>query len=450
MNYFLDRFLKNSGRRLNQIVMAIHLVKIMGWVGAGGAVLVLAVRVLGWNGSAMNIWLALTGAGGLVGLGMGWRHRLDKEAVARWLDEYQNNAEAYSAALVCLGRNCSEPLDDLVVERAEAMAVQPISIRWPIRHLIRKTVIASGLLLGALAIVLWNPQPAWNISQSIISKQKVEKVSRKFRPDMNQPEQRQLARELALQVFPRNARRAREFQRALESGDKHQLEALIKQARLGFEERMAQGASLSEQERFLDEQQLIQKLRPFLDKVKSGNRSQLGRKESDDTGGDETSLPAQRGDLNPAQAKPDSVTNQPKRLTGSSQSQYRSFYRLVWKNRNSGGKAESTKTGIPYQRGAEAGLEPGHKKGDWSITAKPGPQKPVTGQKHESPAVEFILPGQKAAVPLARVLPDFRRAAEAALTRNGVPGEYDDFVRAYFLELSREIKGNSPESEGQK
>lgn len=262
MSYFLNRFLKDSRRRLNQIIIAIHWIKVTGWVGAAGAVVILAARAFGWTVAALGIWLILIAIGGLVGVVMGWRYRLDMSAAARWVDDYQRNAEAYSAALVCLGRNCSEPLDELVVERAEILAGNPSAIRWPTRYLIRKAAITGGLLLGALVIVLWNPPPAWNLSRYIIPSQTTDSVLDIPRQNIDRLEQQRITRELALQYFPKD----------------------VKQT----------------------------------------------------------------------------------------------FYRFIWKNRN---------------------------------------------------------------------LPDFRRTAEAALTRNGVPSEYDDFVRAYFLELSREIKGNSPESE---
>ncbi len=270
----MNRFLNDSRRRLNQIIMVIHLAKVMGWAGAAGALVITAARVFGWTGAVLSIWLIITGMGGLAGLVMSWRLRLDMGAVARWVDEYQNNAEAYSAALVCLERNCSEPLDDWVVERAETLAGESTFIRRPTRYLIRKAAITGGVLLAALAIVLWNPTPIMNISQLIFPKQMVD--------------------------------------------------------------------------------------------VASGNFQQSGSRLEQQQNGDRSGV------------------------------------------------------------------------------------RTIILQKQESPVMGFVLWGKNGTIPLAQVLPDFQRTAKAALTENKVPSEYDNFVQAYFLELSREIKGNLPESEGQK
>jgi hypothetical protein len=451
MSYFLKRFLKDSRRRLNRIIIAIHLARVTGLVGAAGALAILAARAFGWTAAALDIWLILIAGGGLVGLVVGWRHRLDTGATARWVDEYHGNGEAYSAALVCLKRNCSGSLDELVVERAEAMAGDPKLIRWPTRYLIRQAAITGGLLVGALAVVLWNPPPAWNLSRFIIPKPASDIVSGNPRRAMNRLERRRAARELALQFFPKNVKRAMEFQKVLESGDTNQLEALFKQARLGYEERIAQSASPSEQERLLDEQeQLMQKMRSLLDNIKNRNRDQLAQGGSNDTGGDETNRPAGRNNLKEHPAKPGSTANKNNRFTNYPGGKNQTFYQYIWKNANPDGKVESPQKGVLKKAGMEPGQEPGNKQGKWRITAHSGTKELMVNQKLEFPDMEYILPGKDATVPLAEVLPDFQRSAEAALTRNGVPSEYDEFVRIYFLELSREIKGNSPESEGQK
>lgn len=449
MSYFLTRFLKDSRRRLNRIIITIHLARITGLVGAAGALIILAVRAFGWTATALGIWLSLIAAGGLVGLVMGWQHRLDIEAAARWLDEYESNGEAYSAALVCLKRNCSESLDELVVERAEAMAGNPKPIRWPTRYLIRQAVITGGILVGALAVVLWNPPPAWNLSRYIIPKPASDIAPGNPQRTMNRLERRRVARELALQFFPKNVKQAMEFQKVLESGDTNQLEALFKQTRLGFEEKIAQSTTPSEQERLLDEQeQLMQKMLSFLDKIKKRDRDRLRREGSNDTGGDETDQPAGRNNKEHP-TKPGSKAQKNKRLAGVPGGKNQTFYQYIWKNANPSGKVE-TKKGILKKGGTEPGQDTGNKQGKWKINAHSGTQKLTMNPKLEFPDIEYILPGKDATVPLAKVLPDFQRSAEAALTRNGVPSEYDDFVRSYFLELSREIKGSSPESEGPK
>jgi hypothetical protein len=55
----------------------------------------------------------------------------------------------------------------------------------------------------------------------------------------------------------------------------------------------------------------------------------------------------------------------------------------------------------------------------------------------DAPFFELVLPGQEASAPISGLVADSRRSAEAALSREGLPLEYEDFVRSYFLSLSK-------------
>jgi hypothetical protein len=59
-------------------------------------------------------------------------------------------------------------------------------------------------------------------------------------------------------------------------------------------------------------------------------------------------------------------------------------------------------------------------------------------QRNRDGTLEFVMPGKDARVPLAAVLPGSQQAAEQALAKEGVPMEYEDFVRWYFQQLSQE------------
>ena len=88
---------------------------------------------------------------------------------------------------------------------------------------------------------------------------------------------------------------------------------------------------------------------------------------------------------------------------------------------------------------------------DWGkVAARNGPQQLIISHPKQGGMLELVLPGKNVTVPLSEAIPDWRRAVEAALAREGVPGEYQDFVRSYFLELSQETMGNGPESGDQK
>jgi hypothetical protein len=48
-----------------------------------------------------------------------------------------------------------------------------------------------------------------------------------------------------------------------------------------------------------------------------------------------------------------------------------------------------------------------------------------------------VLPGGEASQAVSKLAPASSRAAEAAMTRESLPLEYEDFVRSYFLALSK-------------
>ena len=224
--------LEYSRRRLNQILITVQVITMAGLAGVAGAIVILAARGLGWPGTPWSGWLIFLGLGGLVGFIKGWRRRLDLGAVARWLDDHQNNAELFSAALICLERNCSETFDICIVEQAEtaagavtgAFAGKKFRIHWPLRYLVQKTIINVGLLLGTVLIItLWRPAISWPIHQLIVTgpparttagSVSVSNISRQYRYRLASPS----PRELAQQLFPRNSKLASEFEEALEIG----------------------------------------------------------------------------------------------------------------------------------------------------------------------------------------------------------------------------------------
>ena len=72
---------------------------------------------------------------------------------------------------------------------------------------------------------------------------------------------------------------------------------------------------------------------------------------------------------------------------------------------------------------------------------------PSFDQCKDSPEFEFLMPDKKTKASLKDVIPDSRKSAESAITRKGVPVEYEDFVKSYFISLLDEMKKNTNKGE---
>ncbi len=56
----------------------------------------------------------------------------------------------------------------------------------------------------------------------------------------------------------------------------------------------------------------------------------------------------------------------------------------------------------------------------------------------KAPFFMYMLPGLAPQTSAADIIGNARKSAEAALSRNSVPIDYEDFIAAYFLELMKE------------
>jgi hypothetical protein len=70
-------------------------------------------------------------------------------------------------------------------------------------------------------------------------------------------------------------------------------------------------------------------------------------------------------------------------------------------------------------------------------------QTALITSKKNSPMLEYVMPKKGARVPLAEAAPQAGRSAESAMVRESLPGEYESFVRSYFLRLTKAAGGGN-------
>ena len=428
-------FVARGRRRLNLILMAAAMARALVWAAVGAGMAVLLSRRFGWLNSTLWPWASLTCLGGLIGLGLGWRQRLDRAGAARWLDRRLGLDEALSAALYCLLRGCTGPLDDGVVARAAAASGLKPPIRWPWRYLTHWSLLAAGLLLvSGLIVAFWRPgraAPTDSLSLRPTSRQSAQAMAGAIPPAVQSPQ------EVARLLFAQDPGLARQAEQALEAGDTEMLQRLLSAADRKMQARIDQAATPGERRLLQQERQRQREVGNALIKGESGptagadNAQTPGRgtgQRSDMTRATERPQGAGTpGTPNPGEEEQDPVERRQdfRRDPGAAGSSA---------NRGTGG---STGAGGLSGQGLQAGRGAGQSRSQWGeIAGKSGRQQAVIGRNQQQ-TLEYVLPGKNARIPLSLAVSEARRAAEGAIARVSVPLEYLASVRAYFLALSK-------------
>lgn len=422
----LFQFLTKHRIRLNLILTATKFITWFTWTGVGsGLILLVACRFSRFSvGIGIWLWLSLALFGGLLGLFIGWRQRLDNYAAAGWLDEHFNNGELLSAAVVCLNRDCSGCFDKLIFESAAGFILQSNRIKWPVRQLVKQTGIA--VIVTILFTSGWLYQsPLWRNSHgSQLNTAEVQETIEK----MVRQNDRQLVvdspRTLAKMLFPEDERMAMLAERAFREGNLAVLQNLLRDSELNMERLMASAANPEELDQLKNEvEQKRQLLETLVSKSQQHNQSdspgQVGEElrspqpDSDQKGNEQTTKDNRLAQgYNPDQGDRKEMTDTAQNQTG----------------------------GIPAG-GNKAGTGHHPNPGKWGeITARTGRDETIISKNKESQLLEYVLPGKDARIPLSQIVPDAERTAEAAIHRQGIPFEYEDFIRNYFLSLAQESK----------
>ena len=439
---YLQILLARGRTVLNRILVTVWFVRWLGGTAAGVGLVILLARGFGWRGAALPVWAGISIAGGLAGCLMGWASRLDRAATARWLDRRLGDGEALSAALVCLSRDCTGPFDGAVLERAESFAGMNTSISWPLRPLVRGSALTLGTVVAfALVIGLWLPPSGAMAGRAGTSGQIG--LQPKPSPQGGRSRAAQLSPEaIARALFPDDIRMARLAERALYEGDGVLLDQLVEQARQKMDQDLAQAADPAERERLAGEQQqrreMIENLRNSGNGDAQGDSGSPGEQEWDEEGDQSQTGTEQNGQ---GQGQDQQQTG----AAGTGDGRRNGGQQNGQGQPRMNGQQSVTATPQPDADESRLGTAPGSGHGQENTqkggtSGKSGGPAKVITNRPDSPMLEYVLPGKNARVPLSSVVVSSKRAAEGALARDRVPGEYGDSVMWYFLQLSNLIK----------
>jgi hypothetical protein len=442
------RLLAHGQTRLNQILILTWAVKALCWTGITTGVIILFVRLIGWPGVNLYIWSLFNLAGGLVGLIIGWTKRLNQNETAYWLDEYLHDEEALSAALFCLQRDCSGLPDPAIIERADLIAGQKTKIHWPLHHLTKRISITAmiliciGLIIGSwlpkFHIVVRNTANPYLLKKGTAPKKSPQKVDQ---------DTTQSAQEIAKLLFPQDEKMARQVEKALREGDVSTVESLLKLANMNLEKIIAKSSSPAEKKRFQDEQQMAQTM---LNQLSNDNNNS---EQNNQSGGNNSQAEDNQQNFSNEQNQNDQKKGNGKGKPSPNQ---------VDKSKYASGSTtpeemEDSSRGLSKQQGLGKGKTPtgtlagkgeGTTNGKWNnLTARSDQKKAIIQQSKDNQMLEFILEGKTIRVPISQMLPASDRAVEAALAKENMPIEYEDFIRSYFLQLTQQLGNGSKEDQ---
>ncbi|MCL6590379.1 MAG: hypothetical protein K6U80_10540 [Firmicutes bacterium] len=443
-NLRMYQLLGRARKGLNLIIVGTYTMKASGLCAPAAAFLIILIRWLGWPGANFLGWLFLTGCGCLAGLaiGLGYK-RWDEAAVARWLDARFGFQDAITAALICIRRGCSGPLDQGIVERAQLVSADCLPIKWPLSRFYRQTIQAALLIgVSVLALTLIPSRLKFHSPTAKVSSQITDNSESQLESRPTQPEMAPLTPgEIAKMLFSHHPQLMIQAEKAVMAGDMESLRSLLRKAMKNPEpEYLDRTFTASRQNLFKDLQdgQLIQNLisaESMEDFRQIVVQNQVQQSQHPETKGQDRDQPARELAQRQSKSKP-----------GSGKTP-----------QNNGNHLENQRPEPDQLRGlgtyaynsALPGQEKGTQKGFTTrIIPQTGSSKKPVILVNKGGFFEYLLPGKDAQVPLAGVLPEAAQASEQALFTRRAPAEYADFTRSYFLKLSQSIAGSPPESEG--
>jgi len=435
-----DEILSTIAAARSRLNLAIVAHRALAWAApsAAAAALVAAVlRLAGLGAAGLLLWAGLLAVGAALGAARGLSARMSTADAARWLDERLGKDELLSAALVCVARGRSGRFDDEVLAKAEGQAALAAGIRPPLRPIARKAALALAAATAcALALALVGPLDPYYSDGGAPGRRAAASREARAKAAASEAEAREAAAALAATLFPNDKRMATLAQRALREGRLDDFRDILKGSDVDLSSRIDRTVSELEKKRLTRERDRLRDAASSL-MASAASDDERGDGERGEGSGDGEGGPGDQGDdyfLGGRGAPgPDE-----RRSGGGSLAD------------GSGGAEEggtgavgSEEPGEGDSRGGSGGSGWGTGSGSprsWGdIAPKAGKDAASLDLTDDASFFELVLPGEGAAAPLASVVPGSLRSAESAMSREGVPLEYRDFVRSYFMALSKGV-----------
>lgn len=432
--------IKRARTYLNGLIVVSMMLKSLAWMGFISGTLLIVAKMARLSWGNWKVWLVLSLAGCLAGCGIAMARRLGMIEAARWLDNRLESGEVFSAALVCINRPKSGPFDDAILLRADDWTGRS-NIPWPWRHMLRWLTAALGMLV-VISLLFAAQLPRIQIFHQLTANHgqllAEDGLSPSGKPKGHSDAQS--PRALAEKLFPQNHQLARKMEEALRKGDAFELERLFKEAEWDTDNMIDREIASAEPGKVETQKQRMEREMLAMARENGENAS----KETDGSMSGNGKTGREDGGKHKTLARTgNSSKNQQKVQDGSNGNDEIPAERQSNEGRGKEHKSHQSEQGN-RGKGQQAGKGKGNVNKYWGdLTGSTTQTKAIITQRKDGPMLEYVLPGKKIRAPLTEAVPHAQRSAEAAMTKQEVPGEYEAFVRSYFLKLTQKSSGGS-------
>jgi hypothetical protein len=429
---------------LNAAILAHRALAYAAPVALAAGLLVAAARALGLDAAGYALWASLTAAGAAAGAFAARARLLDDAGAARWLDGRLGDDELLSAALDCAKRPSAGRFDGEILESAGRLLPAASEQRPPIGPLAKRAAIAAFCLAaGSYAIFLSSyaeaapgEAAARGGSDSAESSTRASSIAEALERGGS------AASDFASSLFPEDKRMATLVERALREGRIEDLGDLLKTAGLELDSKLQSSAEETERKKLAGQKERLSEASSELALAERSAReaSQAERQNREKNGKSGAPGSTGRGSAVPGSGGEDREGSGPtgrSQAPGSASSREAEGSGAEGEAGEPGGSRESA-AGAQGGRGGKGFGSASGNAGDWGpIRPEAGPEQALIAASQEASPFELVLPSSSSSIPLGEIAPSSRKSAEAALAREELPLDREDFVKSYFLSLSQ-------------
>lgn len=428
-------FIKNSRLKLNAIIIFSWFLKITFISSLISGFIIFIFRFFRLFNMNIYNWIILAITGGFVGIIIGWSRRINIISASKWIDDYLKKNDILTAALICTQRKNSNIFDKLIIEKAGKILEKKIKIKWPLKDIFKRLMFAAASSLFFIYILgFW--KPAYDRRQFTDLNSKTDIDSENREDEENNKDwhfdKEQTPEDLTRLLFPENQELSELAEEAMARGDTQMLYELFDKEISKLDEMIKKAKTQEE----IDEIRKKQEQQKEAMQLIKNNENKEKENESENQENEGESMLS-----NNENSESENQSEENNRQNDQEEDD---------KSKEAG--IDSTEKGdgsVSGNQQSDTGVSDQKKRRD-NIGGENTKEKLLLTQKKDSLEFEFLLPEKDSRIPLKDVIINSRRSAESAVIRKGVPIEYEDFVRSYFMSLLQEMKKNLSNEEDKK
>ena len=369
---------------------------------------------------------------------IGWSKCINILSTSKWLDDYLKNNDILSSALFCIERKNKGIFDKLIIEKANKISKKNIKIKWPTKNIKKPLLLCLISCFFCISLLLfWNPTYKRGKNNNLSLKTNIDNNNNQFIQNNKNEffKKEQTPKELAKFLFPENQKLTELAENAIAKGDLETLNELFQKEISKLDELIKNTENQNEKNQIKNKQKEGKEIMKLIKKNEREEKNKNLQKGQSTTmlyeDEDDKNKPIDDNkNLNEKLDNEDSKNNIQNKKTD---------YDTPKKENELLSGTKQSDTGENNQKVDRDEIKPLDKN-----------KKLLLTQKKDSPEFIFLLPDKNTYIPIKKMIINSQRSSESAVFRKGIPIEYEDFIRSYFISLLQEMKNIKPNEEGDK